>query len=609
MNISAVAELFSSIDKTTKRLEMQALLADFYARSDPQEAAIVSYLLIGRIVPDFIPVEFQISDKTLISVVEKLLGREIKEDLTKLGDIGSVWEVNAPNNGDELSIPEYYKLLWGIANAKGTGSQLTKQELITAILKSSSALVGKYTIRVLNSKLRLGASERTLLEALGKSEGGDVEKLKELFGNSSDIGYTAYLFKTFGPEAYKKTAFVPGIPVSAKLVEREDSIASIFERIPTPIEEPKYDGLRIQIHVFRADAIKELYAERVWQSYYVEAFNNAEKVPTLTLFGEVEEKKEEFQVMLFSRNLENMTEMFPEVVEAAKKLPQQYIKKHGGKVTSIVLDGEVIGYNDLVQEYLPFQQTMTRKRKYGVGDAATEVPVKVFSFDILLVNGESFMQKPLSERKDILTFLDENKDIQKTIVKTPIHYPSTQEEATKLFEEYVSEGLEGVIFKDLTSVYTPGVRNFDWLKFKRAMKSDLADTVDVVLIGYYRGEGKLAQFGIGALLAAVYDSKKDAFLTVTKIGTGVTHEQWQSIKIACDAVKTEKALDNIIIPKSLQPDVLLYPELVVEVEADEITKSPLHTSGFALRFPRFKKFREKKATQATTVEEIAQIAG
>ena len=130
MNISAVAELFSSIDKTTKRLEMQALLADFYARSDPQEAAIVSYLLIGRIVPDFIPVEFQISDKTLISVVEKLLGREIKEDLTKLGDIGSVWEVNAPNNGDELSIPEYYKLLWESQTQKELAHNLQNRSLL-----------------------------------------------------------------------------------------------------------------------------------------------------------------------------------------------------------------------------------------------------------------------------------------------------------------------------------------------------------------------------------------------------------------------------------------------------------------------------------------------
>ncbi|MCC7304179.1 ATP-dependent DNA ligase [bacterium] len=604
MLLSTVAQLFSAIESTPKRLEMQELLTEFYSTATPEQSAIVSYLLIGRIVPEFIAIEFQLSDKTLCAVVEKLLGRDVNEDLVKYGDIGSVWEKNAVTTDATLSIEDYYENLWEIAKTRGTGSQLKKQELIIALLEKQSPLAGKYTLRIMNSKLRLGASDRTILEAVGKLQDGESEKLKQLYANCSDIGHTVYLFKKYGINAYEKSTFSPGIPVSAKLVEREDSIEAIYKRIPEPIEEPKYDGLRIQIHVFKEKALEDAYTERVWKENYLSTLDAPSE--EMTLFATTE-KKEEFNVMLFSRNLENMTDMFPEVSEAARKLPEQYKLRHGIGIETLVLDGEVIGYNDLIQEYLPFQRTMTRKRKHNVGDAATEVPVKVFSFDILLVNEENLMQLPLAERKKRLSFLDENQNLQKAIVKTPIHYPKTVEESEKIFLEYVTEGLEGVIYKDTNSIYTPGTRNFDWLKYKKSMKKDLADTVDIVLLGYYRGEGKLAQFGIGALLAGVYDSKNDQYLTVTKIGTGITHEQWQSIKIACDAVKTDRKLDNSVIPKALIPDVYLLPELVVEVEADEITKSPLHSSGYALRFPRFKKFREKKPEQATSLDELNSL--
>ncbi len=606
MQLTTVMELFSAIEKTPKRLEMQALLTDYFRQATPEEGAITAYLIIGRIVPEFIAVEFQLSDKTLRTVVETLLGKDVVQDLTTYGDIGSVWEAYAPKQETDLTLLDYYSLLWDVAKTKGTGSQAKKQELLINLLKRCSPLAGKYTLRIVNSKLRLGASERTILEALGALQGTKNDELKKLFANCSDIGHTVYLSLKYGEAAPERSVFSPGIPVSAKLVEREDSIESIYKRIPEPIEEPKYDGLRIQLHVFKEKVLENVYAERVWQPYF--SHEDKSKEANLSLFSQPEQnEKEDYSVMLFSRNLENMTEMFPEVVEAAKKLPLQYEKKHGVSVESIVLDGEVIGYNDIVQEYLPFQQTMTRKRKHGVEGAANEVPVKVFSFDILLVNNENLMDKSLSVRKELLTFLDENQEVQRTIVKTPIHYPKDVAEAEKLFLEYVAEGLEGVIFKDTSSIYTPGTRNFDWLKYKKAMKKELADTVDIVLVGYYRGEGKLAQFGIGALLAAVYNRETDEYLTVTKIGTGVTHEQWKIIKAACDEVKTDRKLDNVVIPKSLTPDVYLLPSLVVEVEADEITKSPLHSSGYALRFPRFKKFREKKAEQATTVDELKGI--
>ncbi|WKZ23591.1 MAG: RNA ligase family protein [Candidatus Dojkabacteria bacterium] len=604
MTFSQVTALFSAIEQTPKRLEMQELLRAFYAKSDPRNAAIATYLLIGRIVPEFVAVEFQLSDKSLRAVVERLLSRDIREDLSSLGDVGSVWEKygeSVPTSGELLEI---YGKLWEISQTTGTGSQQKKQQLLEELLKQNDTITGKYLLRIINGKLRLGASERTVLEALGKLSGQNLQELKQLFANTSDIGHTVFVTLQYGADALSHGSFTPGVPIAAKLVEREDSIEAIYERIPEPILEPKYDGLRLQLHITSNETVT--YPERIWAEYQ-ERYSRVSASEEMTLFKVESPTAEEYRVFLYSRNLEDMSAMFPEVTSAAKKLPEQYEKKFGVRPSSLVLDGEVIGYNDIIQEYLPFQQTMTRKRKHGVAGAASEVPVKVFVFDFLLKDHESYLDKPLRERKQELSFLDEHTEIQSVIVKTPLHTGLTVQQAEEQFLTYVSEGLEGVIFKELNSIYTPGTRNFDWLKYKKAMKKDLADTVDVVLLGYYRGEGKLAQFGIGALLAGVYDPETDTYTTVTKIGTGVTHEQWQQIKTACDAVKSEKMLDTVEIPKALLPDVLLIPELVVEVEADEITKSPLHSSGYALRFPRFKRFREKRANQATTKQELVTL--
>ena len=299
--------------------------------------------------------------------------------------------------------------------------------------------------------------------------------------------------------------------------------------------------------------------------------------------------------------------MFPEIVESAINFAHWH-SNNFDKNLSYVFDSEVVGYNENTEEFLPFQETMKRKRKYNVKEAASEIPVKAFVFDSLFF-GENLMNKKLKDRKEYLQsiqfFNQEYKN--SNLILTPTHYTSNSKQAEDIFYNYITEGLEGVIFKDPESTYTPGVRNFDWIKFKKAMKSELADTIDVVILGYYYGTGRLAKLGIGALLTGIYDKSNDEFLTISKIGTGITDDLWVEIKSKCDNFKIEHKLANVKIPKELMPDVLLVPKLVIEVEADQITKSPIHSSGYALRFPRFKRFRNKDATEATSLQELKEM--
>ena len=201
-----------------------------------------------------------------------------------------------------------------------------------------------------------------------------------------------------------------------------------------------------------------------------------------------------------------------------------------------------------------------------------------------------------------------------TLVTAPLTTTDSAEVLTRELLDNISRGLEGVVAKRLDSPYQAGARNFNWVKLKRNTSGQLNDTIDVVLLGYYRGKGKRAEFGAGALLAGVYDSDRDEFGTITKLGTGLSDEGWRELhkRLAGLEVAEKPARVNSI----LVPDAWLEPAIVVEVLADEITPSPRHTAGmtgnqpgFALRFPRIVSFRteDKKPEDATTVREIGEM--
>ncbi|MEA3357671.1 MAG: ATP-dependent DNA ligase [Patescibacteria group bacterium] len=597
MKFRELSKFFGSIESTSSRLDMADLLAKVFSQCSSEESAVVSYLVIGRVAPGFIPIEFNVSEKTILNVfanIKDIKRENIADKYAHLGDIGLVaMDVVGKRRSRGLEIMDVYERLWSIAMVYGTGSVNVRNTEIRLLLKELCSIEAKFVVRILVQKLRLGLAAKTVLDALSVSSNGDKTarvQLESSYGVCSDLGHVASVFLDSGLKGLKKIAIVPGVPVSPMLVEREKTTAAIIKRIPAAIIQPKFDGLRCQIHIGVEDCV---FDNRIWSTFWALAQKSGQE----GLFSQMSESSSKSsRVKLFSRNLEDLTEMFPEVVKAVEEL----------KISSGIFDSEVIGWNEATGEFFPFQETMTRKRKYRVKDAAQKVPVKAFIFDAIYLDGKSLVNQPVSERVKVVNNIFVRK---KVLVSSKKWLVRSEKKLQKIFEKNISQGLEGIIAKCPNSKYKPGCRGFDWIKLKRASHGQLADTVDLVVLGYYFGRGRQADFGIGAFLGGVYDAKNDRFVTLAKVGTGVTDEEWRSIKQDLDNIKVNSAPKQVKVDKSLEPDQWVNPEIVVTVEADEITKSPNHTAGYALRFPRLQVWgRDKLPDDCTRLKEIVAMS-
>jgi len=454
----------------------------------------------------------------------------------------------------------------------GSGSQDAKEKKLLSLLKKLDAKSAKYVIRVVVGKLRLGFSDMTLLDAFSWMEKGDKSLRKPLEGAynvSADIGVVIRLLKEEGPKYLEHSKVVPGIPIRPAAAERLASAAAIVKKLGKCVAQPKLDGFRLQVHK--------------WQEHGKD------------------------HVRFFSRNLQDMSEMFPEVYKAVAAMKHDF-----------VAEGEAIAYDPETNTFLPFQETAKRRRKYGVEKKAEELPLQLFFFDLLYVDGTSLLEKTHDERRKKLEKIlpkrmrDDEMASLKIIEEREI---TTAHQLEDYFEDNITHGLEGLVVKKHEAVYQPGKRNFNWIKLKRQETGHLDDTIDCVILGYYAGHGKRAKFGIGALLVGVYHKADDQFETIAKIGTGLTDAGWREVKQKCDEEKVAKQPSNISCAKELVPDVWVAPKIICMIRADEISLSPLHTAGltdkhpgYALRFPRFMGYRpDKSARDATTVKEVKHL--
>jgi DNA ligase-1 len=455
-----------------------------------------------------------------------------------------------------------HRRLSAIAAASGDGSQQQKLDGFTSLLSDLDPISAKHLVRITLGKMRLGIGDPTVLDALSFAKKGDRSLrpvLEAAYNRTSDLGLIARTLWAAGETGLDALKVRAGHPLRPQLAERLPNPEAVIKKLGTVGVQPKYDGLRVQIH------------------------KNAD------------------QVSLFSRNLESMTEMFPELVAAASKL----------KVKNVILDGEAIAYNPESEEYVPFQETTARRRKEDIEEFAARAPMRAFVFDVMFRDGSDLTQLPYERRFEIVQELLKKSD---TLVVAPLMKTDSAEVLTRELLDNISRGLEGVVAKRLDSPYQAGARNFNWVKLKRNTSGQLTDTIDVVLLGYYRGKGKRAEFGTGALLAGVYDTDKDEFVTISKLGTGLSDQGWRDIHQRMTSL--EVAEKPARVNSNFVPDVWLEPAIVVEVLADEITPSPRHTAGmsgdrpgFALRFPRIVSLRtaDKKAEDATSVREIREM--
>ncbi len=565
MKFSELAAGLDQMEATSSRNELVRILSEVYRASSLNELKPITYLIQGRLAPFFEPVEIGLGERLLITAIAGAYSVS-KEEVTKVnrqtGDLGvTAQRLATAAPGKSPSVVEVHERLSKIAAAGGAGSQQEKLDGFTSLLGDMDATSAKHLVRITLGKMRLGIGDPTVLDALSFAKKGDRSLrpvLEAAYNRTSDLGLIARTLWDAGEPGLDALKVAAGHPLRPQLAERLPNPEAVIKKLGTVGVQPKYDGLRVQIH------------------------------------------KNASEVSIFSRNLESMTEMFPELVAAASSL----------KVKSVILDGEAIAYDPDSEEYVPFQETTARRRKEGIQEMAARVPMRAFVFDVMFRDGSDLTPLPYERRFEIVKELLRESD---TLIPAPLAMTDSAEVLTRELLDNISRGLEGVVAKRLDSPYQAGARNFNWVKLKRNTSGQLNDTIDVVLLGYYRGKGKRAEFGTGALLAGVYDNDKDEFVTISKLGTGLSDQGWREIyeRLA----KLEVAEKPARVNSNFVPDAWLKPAIVVEVLADEITPSPRHTAGmtadqpgFALRFPRIVSVRnEKKPEDATSVREIREM--
>src|SRR3989344_5489826 len=516
MRFPILAKYFEKLEATSKRLELVDILSKLFKESNADEIGKICYLIQGRVAPFFEPVEIGMAESMVAQAVGKAYDKG-KDDVLKLyrqkGNMGLAAQELAKkhHHKGDASVNEVFEDLLKIAKFSGKGTVEQKVSTLAGLLTKLDPASVKHVVNIPLGTLRLGIGDPTVMDALSLAKVGKKDLrpvIEDAYNKTSDLGYVAEIFWKRGEKGLKNIHLVIGKPVRPALAERLPNADEVIKRVGNKFAaEPKFDGFRVQVHLNRKGFPAPVIARN---SKNDEAIleNRSPRFDKI----EARDDKELKQVKIFSRNLEDMTHAFPDLVQGVLKEI---------KAKSAILEGEAIAYNPVTAEFLPFQETTKRRRKYKIEEKVKELPLVMFDFDVLYLDGHDITQKPYSERRKLLErILPAGRQVIKanhseTIRIAEERILKSASEIQEIFNESISEGLEGIMIKKLDSPYKAGGRGFHWIKFKRAQSGELNDTVDCVLLGVYSGRGKRTEFGVGGLLVGVYDKKKDEFVTIS----------------------------------------------------------------------------------------------
>ncbi len=555
--------LMEDLEKESGRIAMRERLAAYLKDCIPEEIDAIVYLILGKIGPDYKEIVLGVSNALCLRALAAVSGyslKAVKEKYNQIGDMGELATVILKTRDIQpVTVAWLYQQILQLA--EDTKIEHKLDVMIKTLIKLQP-LEAKYYMRILLEQLRVGIQEPTIIEALTLAKTGSLEeapRLRRAFHLCGDVGRIAKILYEEGMEAIHRFSITCGLPIVMMLAKPLKSADELLEKTEGKVAlEYKFDGLRVQVHACSPNHVE-----------------------------------------LYSRNLGRYTEQFPDLVS--------YIKD-SIKIYPCIIEGELVAYDHDAEEILPFQLLVRRRgRKHDIETLSKEIPVVLFAFDALLFDQKELLDLSYMERR---TFL--KKIVKETphvrIVKSQV--VTTSEEINLIFQKAIQEGTEGLIGKHLTSSYIPGKRGTGWFKLKRDYQSQLADTVDCVIIGAYHGTGKRAGT-YGSLLCAIRD-EQGKLKTVCKVGSGLTDDILDELPQILSDLITEKQPRNVEVSSELEPDVWITPRIVIEVEAAEITLSPIHTAAFgkihqnvglALRFPRFKRFRTDKAINQITSEQ------
>ncbi|KAJ3447187.1 DNA ligase [Anaeramoeba flamelloides] len=600
-----LAKAFQEIEQYSGRIKTTEILGNCFRSilaKSPQSLVQAIYLSCCKISPDYFGIELGIGEQILQKAVSKSIGRNlnfVRKEYDKKGDLGLVVQATRSNQmflvkPRPLTINDVFTKLHKIAECHGSNSQEKKISMIVSLLVNSRECESKFIIRILQTKLRIGLAETTVLIALGHAfylnekyyqkkknvTRKITSEILDKYGTTVKKNYHKYpnydklfeLAQKYGIDNLtEKTEFTPGIPVKPMLAKPTTGVKEVLDRLEgyQLICEYKYDGERAQIHFLENGDLK-----------------------------------------VFSRNSEDITQKYPDLV---KFIPNS----RKDSVTSFVLDSECVAIDPKTGDLRPFQILSTRAKK-DVQIEDISVDVCLFAFDLMYLNGESLLDKPLEYRRKKL--YESFNEIENKFTFAKGMQTKDLAEIGDFFKKALAAGTEGLMVKrlDKDAYYQPSKRTFSWLKLKKDYLKELSDTLDLVPIGAYIGRGKRTG-GYGGYLLACYDEDNEVYQAICKIGTGFSDENLEKFTKFFESKTISRPLPYYQVSTDLskQPDIWLEPSVVWEVSAADLSLSPNYYAayglahpkqGISLRFPRFKRVRDDKDPEdATNSDQVLEF--
>lgn len=549
MLFNELVRVFDELSKTSKRIEMANILSAFFKKLPCDELGFIVLLCMGKIFPHNSEKEMGIANNLMAEAIALASGstkETVKKQWNIYGDIGETAKKFMKSKtqsslvNEELSINELKNVLQKIPGTSGKGSSAIKLKLVSKLLSMTTPLGAMYLTRILIGSMRTGVGQGVVRDALAKAFNAEPSNIETAYNLCADYSKVAKNLCE-NPELIKNPKISIFNPINMMLFLKADSIGKAFERVGKPARiEIKYDGLRAQVH------------------------------------------KDGEKIMIFTRNLDSITAQFPDAVSAIKK---------SVNATKIIFECEIVGFSPGTNKPLPFQYLSKRiKRKYDIEKSAKEIPVKLFCFDLLLLESKEYLNEKFIDRHEALKkSINENEAVMLAKGITT----SNESDAEKLFNEGIKEQ-EGVMFKSLIANYKAGSRVGYGVKLKTHMKE-----LDLVITEAFFGKGRRKDW-FGSYTLSCINLDNEEFLTIGKLGTGFSDEQ----------LKEMNELVKKAIIKEESDKVILKPKIVVEVEYEEIQKSPTYKSGYALRFPRLLRIRhDKTPKEASDLEMIKELKG
>ncbi|ESO89148.1 hypothetical protein LOTGIDRAFT_183140 [Lottia gigantea] len=603
----ALSKTFEMIESTSARLKMIEILSNFLRSViilSPNDLLCCVYLCLNKLAPAYEGLELGIGDTILLRAIAQTTGRsmdQLKTSLHEKGDLGLVAESSRSTQKTmfqpaKLTVSGVFSKLKDIANLTGNASQSKKGDKIKQLFVACRQSEARFIIRSLSGKLRIGLAELSVLAALGNavylsppcqeyppeiidsSKGLSAEVAKKKMEQCGLIIKTAYcelpsydaiipvLLKEGVEELPNKCKLTPGIPLKPMLAHPTKGIVEVLRRFEN-MEftcEYKYDGERAQIHI-----------------------------------------KDDGKICIYSRNSEDNTSKYPDIISRMPNILNDDVK-------SCVIDSEAVAWDAVNKQIQPFQVLSHRKRK-DADIKDIKVQVCVYAFDLLYLNGESLVQQPFRRRRELLR--SSFKETEGEFVFATSIIASNTEAIEEFLDESIKGNCEGLMVKtlDVDATYEIAKRSHNWLKVKKDYLEGVGDTLDVVVIGGYKGTGKRTG-RYGGYLLAIYDPDNEEFQSICKIGTGLKDEDLEAHTKFFKEHTMEKPKPYYRYDNSHQPDEWFDAVQVWEIKAADLSISPAHRAaaglvdpekGISLRFPRFLRIRDdKKPEEATSASQV-----